>query len=62
MLYNAKVYVPYLGLITPVLLLLLFISIPNPWLCLASLCLLPLGWYILGKAYYRWSVAEQPGF
>jgi hypothetical protein len=62
MLYNAKVYLPYLGLITPVLLFLLFVSIPNPWFALASLCLLPMGWYILGKAFSRWSRAEQPGF
>jgi hypothetical protein len=62
MLYNAKVYLPYLGLITPVLLFLLFVSIPNPWFALASLCLLPMGWYILGKAFTRWSRTEQPGF
>jgi hypothetical protein len=62
MLYNAKVYVPYLGLITPALLFLLFISLPNPWFCLASLCLVPPGWYILKKAFIRWSAVEQPGF
>jgi hypothetical protein len=62
MLYNAKVYVPYLGLITPVLLFLLFVSIPNPWFCLASLCLIPAGWFVLGKAFSRWSAVEQPGF
>ncbi|HMK15831.1 MAG TPA: hypothetical protein VK450_02805, partial [Methanomicrobiales archaeon] len=51
MLYNAKVYLPYVGLITPVLLFLLFISIPNPWYALLSLCLVPAGWFILQKAY-----------
>jgi hypothetical protein len=62
MLYNAKVYLPYLGLITPVLLFLLFVSIPNPWFALASLCLVLPGWYILGKAFSKWGRAEQPGF
>jgi hypothetical protein len=62
MLYNAKVYVPYLGLITPVLLFLLFVSIPNPWFCLASLCLVPAGWFVLGRAFSRWSAVEHPGF
>jgi hypothetical protein len=62
MLYNAKVYVPYLGLITPALLFLLFVSIPNPWFALASLCLVPPGWFILGRAFTRWGAVEQPGF
>jgi len=62
MLYNAKVYVPYLGLITPVLLSLLFISLPDPWFALSSLCLIPPGYYILRKAFSRWSAVEQPGF
>jgi hypothetical protein len=62
MLYNAKVYLPYLGLITPVLLFLLFVSIPNPWFALSSLCLIPPGWYILRKALFRWSAREQPSF
>jgi hypothetical protein len=62
MLYNAKVYVPYLGLITPVLLFLLFVSLPNPWFALSSLCLVPAGWFVLGKAFIRWSAVEQPGF
>jgi hypothetical protein len=62
MLYNAKVYLPYLGLITPVLLFLLFVSIPNPWFALASLCLVPAGWFILARAIAKWEGAEQPGF
>jgi hypothetical protein len=62
MLYNAKVYLPYLGLITPVLLFLLFVSIPNPWYALASLLLIPPGWFILTRAFSRWGRAEQPGF
>ncbi len=62
MLYNAKVYLPYLGLIIPVLLFLLFVSIPNPWFALSSLCLIPPGWYILRRALNRWSAWEQPGF
>lgn len=62
MLYNAKVYLPYLGLIIPVLLFLLFVSIPNPWFALSSLCLIPPGWYILRKALSRWTAWEQPSF
>ena len=62
MLYNAKVYLPYLGLIIPVLLVILFVSIPNPWFALVSLCLIPPGWYILRKAFARWTAWEQPSF
>jgi hypothetical protein len=62
MLYNAKVYLPYLGLITPVLLFLLFVSIPNPWYALASLCLVLPGWFILRRAFSKWGRAEHPGF
>jgi hypothetical protein len=62
MLYNAKVYVPYLGLITPALLFTLFVSLPNPWFALSSLLLIPAGWFVLGKAFTKWSAMEQPGF
>ncbi|HTY53208.1 MAG TPA: hypothetical protein VMB35_08435 [Methanomicrobiales archaeon] len=62
MLYNAKVYLPYLGLITPVLLFLLFVSLPNPWFALTSLLLVPAGWFILRRAISRWSAIEQPGY
>ncbi|HVN65583.1 MAG TPA: hypothetical protein VMT31_03075 [Methanomicrobiales archaeon] len=62
MLYNAKVYVPYLGLITPVLLFTLFVSLPNPWFALTSLVLIPAGWFVLKKAFTKWSTVEQPGF
>jgi hypothetical protein len=62
MLYNAKVYLPYLGLITPALLFLIFVSIPSPWFALSSLCLVPPGWYILRKAFSRWGAWEQPSF
>jgi hypothetical protein len=62
MLYNAKVYLPYLGLIIPVLLVLLFVSIPNPWFALSSLFLIPPGWCILRKALSRWTAWEQPSY
>jgi hypothetical protein len=62
MLYNAKVYLPYLGLIVPVLLFLLFITLPNPWYALSCVCLIPAGWYILTRAFARWNAVEQPGF
>jgi hypothetical protein len=62
MLYNAKAYGPYLGLIIPVLLLLLFISIPNPWYAASGVLLIIPGYFILSKAFARWSATEQPGF
>ena len=62
MLYNAKVYGPYLGLIVPVLLFLLFVTLPNPWYALSCVCLIPAGWYILTRAFARWNAVEQPGF
>jgi hypothetical protein len=45
-----------------VLLFLLFVSIPNPWFALASLCLVLPGWFILRMAFSKWGRAEQPGF
>ena len=62
MLYNAKVYLPYLGLIVPALLALLFLSLPNPWFALASLALVPAGAFVLGKAFAKWGAMEQTGF
>lgn len=62
MLYNAKVYGPYLGLVCPVLLLLIFLAIPNPWFVVASTFLVPISWYLLHRGFNRWSLWQQPNF
>jgi hypothetical protein len=62
MLYNAKVYVPYLALISPVLLILIFISIPNPWFALISVLAIPAAAGFLNKGYARWSIWDHPDY
>jgi hypothetical protein len=62
MLYNARVYVPYLVLIAPVLLALIFLSLPNPWFSLSSLLCIPAGGYILHRGFVRWDGETQPSF
>lgn len=62
MLYNARVYGPYIALISPVLLFLLFVSIPNPYLTLCGVLCIPGGWYLLRKGFSRWNGWSQPGF
>ncbi len=54
MLYNARVYIPYLALIAPVLLALIFLSLPNPWFVISSVLCIPPGWYLLRRGFLRW--------
>jgi hypothetical protein len=60
MLYNAKVYVPYLALIAPVLLFLIFISLPNPWYVLSGVIFIPAGGFLLIQGLSRWNTWDQP--
>jgi hypothetical protein len=62
MLYNAKVYIPYLALIAPVLLILIFLSLPNPWFALLSILCLPAGGFILRRGLVRWDSELQQNF
>ncbi|MDD1678487.1 MAG: hypothetical protein LUO93_04805 [Methanomicrobiales archaeon] len=62
MLYNARVYIPYLALIAPVLLLLIFLSLPNPWFALSSILCIPAGGFLLHLGLVRWDRKEQQSF
>jgi hypothetical protein len=62
MLYNARIYAPYLLFITPVLLALIFLSLPNPWFSLSAALCIPAGIYILHRGLNRWDREIQKSF
>jgi hypothetical protein len=62
MLYNARVYLPYLALIAPVLLILIFLSLPNPWYTLSAALCIPAGGFILHRGLVRWESRSQQSF
>jgi hypothetical protein len=62
MLYNARVYFPYLVLIAPVLLALIFISLPNPWFAVSAVLCIPAGRHILIRGLARWDGKGQQSF
>jgi hypothetical protein len=62
MLYNAKVYIPYLALIAPILLILIFLSLPNPWYALLSILCIPAAGLILHRGFNRWDGEIQQSF
>jgi hypothetical protein len=61
-LYNANILVKYLFSISPILLILIFLAIPNPFYLLASPILIFLAVYILKKSYKKWDSEEQLSF
>jgi len=61
LLYNAKVFLEYLLLISPVLLVLIFLSIVPVYLIL-SIILIPISYSIAKKSYDKWDRTEQPYF
>jgi hypothetical protein len=62
MLYNARVYIPYLALIAPVLLALIFLSLPDPWFVISSVLCIPAGMYLLRQGLLRWDRRAQQTF
>jgi hypothetical protein len=62
MLYNARVYIPYLAFIAPVLLGLIFLSLPNPWFALSAVLCIPAGVSLLHRGLVRWDAEIQPSF
>ncbi|MDD1675614.1 MAG: hypothetical protein LUQ17_02885 [Methanomicrobiales archaeon] len=62
MLYNAKVYLPYLALIAPVLLFLIFVSLPNSWYVLSGTITIPFGVYFLYRGFNRWDGRSEQSF
>jgi len=61
LLYNAKIFSQYLILISPLLLVLIFLSI-NPLFLVASIVLIPISYFIVKKSYGKWDNIEQPHF
>jgi hypothetical protein len=59
MLYNAKIFLEYILLLSPVLLILIFLSIINPFYLLISIVLIPVSCRIIKKGYEKWDDAEQ---
>ncbi len=62
LLYNAKIFAEYIISISPVLLVLIVVSMFNPLYLLASPVLIPVSYYVLEKSYAKWNTWEHPGF
>ena len=62
LLYNAKIFSEYLLLLTPVLLVFIFLSIFNPFYLLASPILIIISYKIIRSSYNKWDRIEQPSF
>jgi len=61
LLYNAKIFLEYLLLISPILLILIFLSVV-PYYLILSIVLIPISYQILKKSYEKWDSIEQPYF
>lgn len=61
-LYNAKIFSEYLLLISPVLLVLIFLSMPSPFYLIFSILLVPISLHIINKSYNKWDKLEQSFF
>jgi len=62
LLYNAKIFAQYIVFISPVLLVLIVISMFNPLGLLASPVLIPVSYRILKKSFAKWNTWEHPSF
>ena len=54
LMYNTKIFVPYLGLLGSVLFAVTFFSIINPDLMVVSPILLPIAYLLLRKSFTKW--------
>jgi hypothetical protein len=61
-LYNAKIFAEYLLLISPILLVLIFLSIPSPFYLVSSFLLIPISNRVIKASYDKWDRIEQLGF
>ena len=62
MLYNAKIFMQYLLLISPLLLVMVFLSLLNPFYLIATVALIPVSYMIVRKSYDKWDKIEQTSF
>lgn len=54
LIYDAKVFIPYMSLLCPVIFACTFLSIIKPFTMLASPLLLPLAFLLLKKSFHKW--------
>jgi len=62
LLYNAKIFLEYLLSISPLLLILIFLSMFNPFYLIISPVLIPLSYKIIKTSWRKWDNIEQPSF
>lgn len=62
LLYNAKTFALYIFTISPVLLVLIFLSVWNPFSLIFSPILIPLSLAIIRKSYNKWDTWQNPTF
>jgi hypothetical protein len=62
MLYNAKIFLQYLLLISPLLLVMVFLSLLNPFYLIGTIVLIPISYKIIRISYEKWDKIEQPTF
>lgn len=62
LLYNAKIFLIYVISISPILLVMIFLSMLDPSILFISLTLLLPSFHILRKSYEKWEEWEQPSF
>ncbi|NYT05122.1 MAG: hypothetical protein GKC04_01930 [Methanomicrobiales archaeon] len=62
MLYQVRVFLLYLAAISPALLVLIFVSILDPWYAAGSVVLLPAAWFLLDRAMLRWTAFDMPSY
>lgn len=62
LLYNGKIFLEYLLLLAPLLLIFIFSSALSPLLLLVGIVLIPLSYVIVKKSYDKWDSLEQPNF
>jgi hypothetical protein len=54
LLYNSKIFVPYMGVLGTILFLFTLLSIINPFYMLVSPIVIPFAIYLLKKSYIKW--------
>ncbi len=62
LLYNSKIFLEYLILLLPVLLILIYLSVAYPFYLVFTLILIPVSIYLLKISYKKWDNFEQPNF
>jgi hypothetical protein len=62
MLYHTPTLLSFIGLTVPVLIALIFVSLPNPWYVGVSIIFVPAAFMLLRKAIRRWERMDVVSF